>query len=106
MNTDDAYKISDKGWIKKRNGYRVRFQRQVNSEIITDYVPGMDDSPWQSDVATWRLAWRLSESKKSDRPDIIAGDLVNICVVDDEGNPVKYYATNRYEVFNSIDNKT
>jgi len=27
-------------------------------------------------------------------------DLVNIHVVDDEGVPVKYYATNDFEVFN------
>jgi hypothetical protein len=47
--------------------------------------------------------WHLAESKKSDTPDISAGDLVNIYVVEDGGNPIKYYATNQFEVFNQID---
>jgi hypothetical protein len=39
---------------------------------------------------------------KSDSPEIKSGDFVNITVVDDKGNPVKYYATNEFEVFNHV----
>jgi len=102
MKSVEAYKIIDEGWTKKRTGFRVRFQKQVDSEIITDYFPDMDEGPWLSEIAIWRMAWKLAESKKSDTPDISAGDLVNIYVIEDGGNPIRYYATNRFEVFNQI----
>ena len=102
MKSVEAYKIIVEGWTKKRTGFRVRFQKQVDSEIITDYFPDMDDGPWLSEIAIWRMAWKLAESKKSDTPDISAGDLVNIYVIEDGGNPIRYYATNRFEVFNQI----
>jgi hypothetical protein len=102
MKSAEAYKIIDEGWTKKRTGFRVRFQKQVDSEIITDYFPDMDEGPWLSEIAIWRMAWKLAESKKSDTPDISAGDLVNIYVIEDGGNPIKYYATNQFEVFNQI----
>jgi hypothetical protein len=100
MNSKQAYKIIDAGWAKKRSGYRVQFQQKVEGKIVTDYFPDLDDGPWLSEVATWRMAWRLAESKQSDTPDVSAGDLINVTVVDPEGNPVKYYATNQFEVFN------
>jgi hypothetical protein len=103
MNSKQAYEIIDEGWVKKRTGYRVRFQRLVDAEMVTDYYPDMDDGHWLSDVATWRMAWRLAASRQSDPPDVNAGDLVNITVVDHEDNPVKYYATNQIEVFNKVD---
>ena len=103
MKSAEAYKIIDEGWVKKRKGFRVHFQRQVDSKIITDYFPDMDEGPWLSEIAIWRMAWKLAESKKSDTPDISAGDLVNIYVIEDGGNPIKYYATNQFEVFNQID---
>jgi hypothetical protein len=102
MKSAEAYKIIDEGWTKKRTGFRVHFQRKIDSEIITDYFPDMDDGPWLSEIAIWRMAWKLAESKKSDTPDISAGDLVNIYVIEDGGNPIKYYATNQFEVFNQI----
>jgi hypothetical protein len=105
MKSVEAYKIIDEGLVKKRKGFRVRFQKQVDSEIITDYFPDMDDGPWLSEIAIWRMAWKLAESKKSNTPDINAGDLVNIYVIEDGGNPIKYYATNQFEVFNQIDIK-
>lgn len=103
MNTKQAYKIIDAGWAKKRTGYRIQFQRRVEGKIVTDYFPDLDDGLWLSEVAIWRMAWRLAESRQSDPPDINAGDLINVTVIDHEGNPVKYYATNQFEVFNPID---
>ena len=102
MKSAEAYKIIDAGWVKKRKGFRVRFQKQVDSEIITDYFPDMEQGPWLSEIAIWRMAWKLAESKNSDTPDLNAGDLVNIYVIEDGGNPIKYYATNRFEVFNQV----
>ena len=103
MNTKQAYKIIDAGWAKKRTGYRIQFQQQIEGKIVTDYFPDLDDGLWLSEVAIWRMAWRLAESRQSDPPDINAGDLINVTVIDHEGNPVKYYATNHFEVFNPID---
>jgi hypothetical protein len=51
------------------------------------------------------MAWRLAESRQSDPLDISAGDLINVTVIDHEDNPVQYYATNRFEVFNQTDIK-
>lgn len=102
MNTKQAYKIIDAGWAKKRAGYRIRFQRNVDGEIVTDYFPDLDEGPWLSEVAIWRMAWRLAESRQSDPPNVSAGDLINVTVVDLEGSSVKYYATNQLEVFNQM----
>jgi hypothetical protein len=102
MNSKQAYKIIDAGWAKKRSGYRVQFQQKVEGKIVTDYFPDLDDGPWLSEVAIWRMAWRLAESRQSEPPDVDAGDLVNITVIDLEGNPVTYYATNQPEVFNQV----
>ena len=105
MKSKEAYEIIDAGWAKKPKGYRVRFQRQVNTEMVTDYFPDLNEGPWKSVVAIWRMAWRLAESRQSDPPNVNDGDLINITVVDVEDNPVKYYATNQFEVFNQIDIK-
>jgi len=44
------------------------------------------------------------EKEKALNSDVVA-DLVNIYVVDDLGHPIKYYASNQFEVFNSRDAK-
>lgn len=103
MNIKEVYTIIDESRAKKRTGYRIQFQQKVDSEILTITIPDLDEESWKSEVATWRLAWRLAESRQSDPSDINGGDSVNITVVDDEGNPVKYYATNQFEVFNQVD---
>ena len=103
MKTKDALKITDEGWVKKRKGFRVRFQKMVNAELKTDYVPPEEAKPLDSDVVAWRFAWKLSKSTKTDRPEISDGDMINIYVVDEEGNPINYYATNKPEIFNARD---
>lgn len=103
MKTKDALKIIDESWVKKRKGFRVHYQKMENSELITDYVPPEEVKPLDSDVVAWRLAWKLSESTKRNSPEIRDGDLINIYVVDEEGNPVIYYATNQPEIFNARD---
>jgi len=103
MKTNEALKIIDEGWVKKRKGFRVHFQKMVNAELITDYVPAEEVKPFDSDVLAWRFAWKLSESTKTVRPEIGDGDIINVYVVDEEGNPINYYATNQPEIFNARD---
>ncbi|MBW1804738.1 MAG: hypothetical protein JRJ85_28940, partial [Deltaproteobacteria bacterium] len=69
------------------------------SELVTDYVPDSEDKPLTSDVVAWRLAWKLSEATKSDDSEIKDGDIVNIYVVDDAGEPVKFYGINQLEIY-------
>jgi hypothetical protein len=103
MNFKEIYKVVDENRAKKRTGYRVQFQQKVDAEILTITVPDLDKASWPSDVASWRFAWRIAEASQADPPDIDGGDFVNISVVDDEGHPVKYYATGQYKVFNTVE---
>lgn len=57
----------------------------------------------ESDVIAWRLAWKLYEATKSDKPEINDGDFGNIYVVNDSGNPVKFYGTNQLKIYNARD---
>ena len=100
MKVGKSLKIVDQKWVRKSKGYRVCFQQKVNSELVTDNCPGLDDAPLDSDVTTWRLAWKLAFSTQTDGDDIAEDELVNVHVVDDLGNPVTYYATNEANVFN------
>jgi len=103
MDFKDIYKVVDANRANKRTGYRVQFQQKVDAEVVTITVPPLDEESWPSDVVTWRFAWRMAEARQSEQPDIDAGDFVNITVVDDEGHPVKYYATNQLHSFNTVD---
>ena len=103
MKISEALKVIDDGWVKKPEGFRVHFQKQEDSEWVTEYSPGEKQKALDSDVAAWRLAWKLAEARKSDTPENDDGTLVNIYVVDDSGNPTKYYASNQFEVFNRKD---
>jgi hypothetical protein len=99
MKTKKAMEIIDKGWLKKPKGFRVHFQKIVDSDPITDYVPDMEDKPLTSDVVAWRLAWKLSEATKPENLETKDGDIVNIYVVDDDGEPVIFYGTGRAEIY-------
>ena len=100
MKISESLEIIDEGWVKKPKGFRVHFQKRVGTEWITDYAPGEAEEALDSDVATWRLAWKLSQAGKSNPPEISEGDMVNIYVVDDSGNPVRFYGTNQPRVLN------
>jgi len=103
MKVKDAVKIIGGDWVRRRKGFRVHLQKRVNSEWVTDYIPDEKETPWTSEIATWELARRLAEATKSDSPKINDGDIVNIYVVDDLGNPVAFYGTNQSKVFNYKD---
>ena len=105
MKVGQSLKIIDKKWVRKSKGYRVCFQQKVDSELVTNYCPGSDDKPLDSDVTTWRLAWKLAVSTQTEGDDIAEDEMVNVHVVDDLGDPVIYYATNKAEVYNPKGNK-
>ena len=100
MKVSEALKVIDDGWVKKPKGFRVHYQKRVNSEWIADYAPGEEENPLDSDVVAWRLAWKLSQAGKSNPPEISEGDMVNIYVVDESGDPVMFYGTNQPRVLN------
>jgi hypothetical protein len=101
MKIADAMKIIDENWVQKKKGYRVCMQRREGSEWVTDYSPGEKASPLDSDVTTWRLAWKLAVSTPLREGGPQEGDMVNLFVVDQDNNPVDYYATGEKETFNA-----
>jgi hypothetical protein len=95
MKISELLSVVDEGWVRKPKWFRVRFQTRVEGQWVTDTMPGEGQTPLDADVVAWRSAWKLSEAAKSG-----AGEFVNITVVDDRGEPFRYYATGRVEMFN------
>ena len=56
--------------------------------------------PITSEISMWELARRFAEATKSEGLEANDGDIANIYVVDDLGNPVNFYATNQPKIFN------
>ncbi len=100
MKVTEGLKIIEAGRIRKPKGFRVKYQKLVDGQLVTGYSPPEGSAPLDSDVTTWRYAWNLSVSVRCDATDVQEAELVNIHVVDDQDEKVKYYATNTYEVFN------
>ena len=100
MKIAEGMKTIANHWIQKPKGFRVKYQKLVNSELVIEYTPGQEDSSLNSDVTTWRYAWKLFMATRSDSNEIADGEFINIYVVDDSDNPIKYYATGKKEVFN------
>ena len=100
MKLVQGLKVIEKGWVAKPKGFRVRYQKLVDSKLVTEHTPGLDDKPFDSDVTTWRYAWKLFAATKTQSEEIAEDELVNMTVVDDLDNPVKYYVTGQFETFN------
>jgi hypothetical protein len=103
MKMVEALNAIDRSWIKKKEGFRVVFQKKSGAEFITEHCPGEAEKPMDSNVAAWRLAWKLAQAGKPCDDKIRDGDMVNIHVVDETGARVRYYATNDFDVFNLKD---
>lgn len=103
MKLAEGMKRIAEGWITKPKGYRVRFQQLVEGELVTGYSPGLEDAALDSDVTTWRYAWKLAKATQPESEIILPGELVNVTVVDDQDTKVKYYATGKLEIFNPND---
>jgi len=101
MQISEGLKIIQAGWIQKPKGFRVKYQKLVDGQLVTEQSPPEGSALLDSDVTAWRYAWKLFMTTRSDTADIREEELVNIHVVNDGDEKVKYYATNNYEVFNS-----
>ncbi len=100
MRIKDSVKIVDEGWIRRRKGFRVHFQKREGSEIVTDYCPGKEEKALDSDVVAWRLAWKLVQATATEGPEIGEGELINVFVVDDMDEQIRYYATHQFDILN------
>ena len=100
MKLGQGMKIIKEGWVQKPKGFRVKYQKLVDSKLITEYTPEMSNNPFDSDVTTWRYAWKLFMSTKSDQDTIQEGEMVNIMVVDCDDNNINYYVTGESEIYN------
>lgn len=100
MKSKQGTVLIEKGWIFKPKGLRVKYQRLINSELVTEYSPGLEDTPMDSDVTAWRYAWKLFMATRSDSNKITEDEFINVFVVDENDNPIQYYATGKTEIFN------
>ena len=100
MQISEGLKIIQAGWVPKPKGFRVKYQKLVDGQLVTELSPPEESALLNSDVTAWRYAWKLFMTTRSDTADIREEELVNIHVVNDADEKVKYYATNDYEVFN------
>ena len=80
MKLGQGMKIIKEGWVQKPKGFRVKYQKLVDSELRTEYTPEMSNNPFDSDVTTWWYAWKLFMSTKSDHDTIQENEMVNITV--------------------------
>ncbi len=100
MKIAEGLKIIAAGWIRKPKGFRVKYEKLVDGQLVTEYSPPEGNALLDSDVTAWRYAWKLCEAVRSDKTDIQEAELVNIHVVNDAREKVKYYATDDFAVFN------
>ena len=100
MKIAQGMKLIGEKWVKKPKEFRVAYQKMENSELVTEYTPGLEDAGLDSDVTTWRYAWKLYMSTRSESSEIQTDELINIRVVDENNNPVTYYVTGEKKIFN------
>jgi len=105
MKLKEAMKSMNEGWIRRKKGFRIRFEKLVGSQWVTDYFPDKGEKPLNSEVSAWELARRFAESNLSGGDEIQEGDIVNISVVDDSDTAVNFYGTNEPRIFNTRDTK-
>ena len=102
MKIGTALKVIDEGWVQKDKGYRVRYQRQTDYGLETEYTPGLDDTPLDSDVSAWRTAWKMVQATLSENINFGEGQMINVTVVNDQGDQIRYYKTNELMVYNKV----
>jgi hypothetical protein len=100
MKLKAAMKNIDEGWIRRRKGYRISFERRVGDDWVSECFPEEMEKPLSSDVSAWELARRFAQANRPDGPELEEGAVVNISVVDDLGHPVNFYGTNKHRVLN------
>jgi hypothetical protein len=100
MKIAEGLKLIQQGWVRKPKGFRVKFHRQTDKGWEASLSPPAEDAPLNSDVTAWRYAWKLwqatSQAPEADSPEV----LYNITVVDDQGQPFRFYGTGAFETYN------
>ena len=102
MKIGKALKVIDSGWVHKDKGYRVCYQRQTGDNVETEYTPEIGDALLDSDVSAWRTAWKMQQATQNENDEFGEGQMINIYVVNDEGEPISYYKTNELKVYNKV----
>ena len=100
MKLKEAANIIKSGWVRKRKGFRIRFEKRVEGGWEEDFFPDKKEPPIKSEVAAWEYARRFALSTRLERPGEESGATVNIFVVDDLGCAVPFYGTNALKVLN------
>ena len=100
MKIIEGLKVIEEGWIRKPEGYRVRFHKQTENGIESGYSPPPDAAPLNSDVTAWRYAWKLWQATRSLADADLPGALYNITVVDDQDRPTRFYGSGQAEIYN------
>ena len=100
MKLKDAMKAIDEGWVRRLAGYRVHFQKWEDNQWVSDVFPGEKAKPMTSEVSAWELARRFSAAGAPSGGEFKTGDVVNVYVLDDQGNRVKFYGPDPDMVFN------
>lgn len=102
MKLAEGMKLIAQGWVQKPGGFRVRFEQMVSNERVTKFSPPKAVAPLDSDVTTWRYAWKLAMAARPAEDELPEGCMINVTVVDEKDNPVRYYITGKPEVFNPV----
>ncbi len=102
MKIAEAMKTIDEKWTQKKKGFRVCMESYDGNSWILDFSPGEKASLLDSDVTSWRLAWKLAQSTPIDSQGPKLGDMINIFVVDQDKKPIPYYVTGERETFNAF----
>lgn len=100
MKVSSLLKAIDTGWVRKPQGFRIVFEKQTEAGMVVEQVPVEAEAPFDSDVTAWRAAWKLAQAARPGTSEPGEGSWGSIRVVDDQGEPVVYYISNRLEVFN------
>lgn len=100
MEISDGLKIIENGWIRKPSGFRVIYQKQMETGVEKGYSPSLEAAPLNSDVTAWRYAWKLGQSTQTEAKAGAPGAFYNITVVDDQDRPIRFYGTGDFETYN------
>jgi len=99
MKVSEAINRIDARWVRKPKGFRVRFDIFTDGRWCTDYSPEQNAPPLNSAVMAWRFAWKLAQTCEVGKAPYEDGDIANIFVVDDQGERVRSYITDGYDVY-------
>lgn len=98
MKIAEGMKLIADGWVRKPKAFHVRFQYEEDGRRMTGHSPPLDKKGLDSDVTTWRYAWKLAQATQAESP--VRETFFNVTVVDDTDAPAVYYVTGEPQVFN------